>query len=345
MREVGGQKRDVRIVVDAMGGDHAPHEIVLGAAQASRKCKDIKICLVGHREAIEKSLESLGFRANLEIEHTTDFIRMDEAAGTNLRSRHQSSMVVAARMVKDGRAQAFVSAGNTGALHQVALLEVGRLKGIRRPALAAVFPTEPLPSLALDLGANAESKAEYLIQFALMGAIYAEKVLGRKKPRIGLLNIGKESGKGNDLVVSAYQLLQNQSLLNFVGNVEPMGFFSGEVDVAVCEGFVGNMMLKTSEAVAEWLMRRVRDAALKTPAAKLGGHLLKPSLRSLKQDISHSEHGGAVFLGLRGVVVKCHGRADAGAVENGIKLAAKALRGQMVQRLEESLKVGQEVSC
>lgn len=327
-----------------MGGDNAPDEIVLGAAQAARATKDVQICLVGQEPKIRELIARLPFKTSLEVRHAAEFIRMDEVPGPSLRSRKDASMVVAARMVKDGEAQAFVCAGNTGALHQVALLEIGRLKGIRRPALAAVFPTRPAASLALDLGANADSKPEYLVQFAYMGSIYAEKVMGKARPRIGLLNIGKELGKGNSLVVTAYEMLEKQEGLNFVGNVEPMAFFNGEVDVGVCEGFVGNMMLKTSEAVAEWLMHRVREAALKTPVAKLGGHLLKPSLKTLKQEINHSEHGGAVLLGLKGVVIKCHGRATADTIENGVKVAARALRNRVVAQIEESLKSEQEVS-
>lgn len=325
----------MRIVVDAMGGDNAPDEIVMGAANAAKAAKDVTICLVGDEQRI-KSL--LGAKSNVEIRHAEDFFRMDEHPGQHLRNRKQASMMVAARMIKEGEAQAFVSAGNTGALHQVALLEVGRIKGIRRPALAAVFPTRPAESLALDLGANADCKPEYLVQFATMGSIYAEKVMGKKNPRVALFNIGNEMGKGNALVHSAFELLSQEKSINWVGNVEPSGFFNGEVDVAVCDGFVGNMVLKTAEAVAEWLMLRVREAALRTPVAKLGGHLLKPSLKTLKQEINHSEHGGAVLLGLKGVVIKCHGKATADTIENGIKVAARALRNRVVERIEESHK-------
>jgi len=325
-----------------MGGDNAPDEIVQGATHAAQATKDVQICLVGDERRIKPLLPA---RSNVEVRHCDDFFRMDEHPGPALRNRKNASMMVAAKMLKEGEAQAFVSAGNTGILHQVALLEVGRIKGIRRPALAAVFPTRPSESLALDLGANADSKPEYLVQFATMGSIYAEKVMGKKRPRVAVLNIGNEQGKGNALVQSAFELLQKQPGLNFVGNVEPTGFFNGEVDVAVCDGFVGNMILKTAEAVAEWLMQRVREAALRTPAAKLGGHLLKPSLKTLKQEINHSEHGGAVFLGLRGVVIKCHGRAKADTIENGIKVAARALRNRVVELIEESHKGSeQEVS-
>ncbi|MBI3925803.1 MAG: phosphate acyltransferase PlsX [Armatimonadetes bacterium] len=325
----------MRIVIDAMGGDHAPREVVLGTARAAARSR-ARLCLVGDEKKIQDILRELPRSKNLEVRHAEEYIRMDETPGTNLRRRDQASMVVGARMIKQGEAEALVCAGNTGALHQVALLEIGRLPGIRRPALAAVFPTSRSPSLALDMGANTDCKPEYLFQFAVMGSIYAEKVLERRNPRVALLNIGTEAGKGNALVGAAYELLSG-SALNFVGNVEPTGFFSGDVDVVVCDGFVGNLVLKTSEAVAEWLMDRVRQAARRNTAAKIGGHLLRPSLRSLKQDISHSEHGGAVLLGLKGVVVKCHGRATAETVENGIRVASRALEKNLVSLISSSL--------
>jgi glycerol-3-phosphate acyltransferase PlsX len=333
----------MKIVVDAMGGDNAPAEIVLGAVAASREMKDIQLCLVGDEKAIFPLLKATKQTSKIEIVHCSDAIRMDEHPGPALRSRRQASMVVAATMIKKGEAQAMVCAGNTGALHQVSLLEIGRIKGVRRPALAAVFPTNVSPSLALDVGANADGKTEYLIQFALMGSIYSQKVMGRERPKVALLNIGKEVGKGSANVVAAYEELSRLNIVNFVGNVEPMAFFEGEVDVAVCDGFVGNMMLKTSESVAEWLMQRIRLAARRTPASKLGGHLLKPSLKGLMKDISHSEHGGAVLLGLKGLVIKCHGRANADTIANGIKVAARGVRNQVVSIIEDSLS-SQEVT-
>lgn len=327
----------MKIVVDAMGGDNAPEAIVLGAAAVSRELKEVQLCLVGDERKIQPILKAAKLKDVIEIVHAEDVIGMDEHPGPALRSRRQASMVVAAQMVRRGDAQAMVCAGNTGALHQVSLLEIGRIRGVKRPALAAVFPTNISPSLALDMGANADSKPEYLVQFALMGSVYANRVMGKERPKVGLLNIGKEIGKGSATVVAAYEALSKADHINFMGNIEPMAFFDGAVDVAVCDGFVGNMMLKTSEAVAEWLMQRIRQAARKTPAAKLGGHLLKPSLKGLMRDISHSEHGGAVLLGLKGLVIKCHGRATADTIANGIKVAARGLRNQVVHKIEEVL--------
>ena len=323
------------IAVDAMGGDDAPAEIVKGAFKAARGSRT-KILLVGDEKAIRKHLPPLYKRRGIEIVHCEDHIRMDESPGPGLRKRHQASLVVAARLVRDGKAQALVSAGNTGALHQIALLEVGRLKGIRRPALAALLPSEGEPVVALDLGANADCKPEYLLQFALMGSTYSHRVLGVANPRVGLLNIGTEAGKGNTLVNLAHDLLE-ESELNFVGNVEPSSIFKGEIDVVVCDGFVGNMMLKSAEAISEFILKRMKQAATTNARAKLGGLMLRPSLRSLKQDISHSDHGGAILLGLKGIVIKCHGRADRVTVCNGIKAAEQALESDVLGRIGENL--------
>lgn len=323
------------IAVDAMGGDDAPAEIVKGTFKAARDSR-ARILLVGDERQIKRHLPPLYKRRGIEIVHCDDHIRMDESPGTALRKRHQASMVVAARLVKEGRAQALVSAGNTGALHQIALLEVGRLKGVRRPALAALLPSEGEPVVALDLGANSDCKPDYLLQFALMGSTYSHRVMGVDSPKVGLLNIGTEVGKGNALIVQSHDLLRS-SPLNFVGNVEPASIFKGEIDVVVCDGFVGNMMLKSAEAISEFILKRMKQAATGNARAKLGGLMLRPSLRSLKQDISHSDHGGAILLGLKGIVIKCHGRADRATVCNGIKAAEQALERDVLGRIGESL--------
>ncbi len=324
------------IAVDAMGGDSAPAEIVKGAVKAAKDLRST-VLLVGEQNAIKKHLPARFVPKNLEIVHCSDVIRMDEHPGPALRRRDQASMVVAARLINEGKAQALVSAGNTGALHQISLLEIGRLKGVKRPALTALLPTEKLPAIALDLGANADCKPEYLLQFARMGMTYSRRVLGVKNPRVGLLNIGTEQGKGNSLVLQAHDLLSTAKDLNFIGNVEPTGFFQGQADVVVCDGFVGNMMLKTAEAVSEFIMKRMREAATSNARAKVGGALLRPSLRSLKQDISHTDHGGAMLLGLKGIVIKCHGRADAETAANGMRVAEQALQREVCARIAESL--------
>lgn len=328
------------IAVDAMGGDSAPAEIVKGALKAAKELRST-VLLVGEEKAIRKHLPPRFAPRNLELVHCTDVIRMDEHPGPALRRRDQASMVVAARLVNEGKAQALVSAGNTGALHQISLLEIGRLKGVKRPALTALLPTEKLPAIALDLGANADCKPEYLLQFARMGMTYSQRVLGIKNPRVGLLNIGTEKGKGNSLVLQAHELLSAAKDLNFIGNIEPTGFFQGQADVVVCDGFVGNMMLKTAEAVSEFIMKRMREAATSNARAKVGGALLRPSLRNLKQDISHTDHGGAMLLGLKGIVIKCHGRADGETIANGMRVAEQALSREVCARIAESLSPAQ----
>lgn len=324
------------IAVDAMGGDHAPAEMVKGALRAAKVVRS-EILLVGDKDRLQQHLPRRFLPRNLQVIHCSDVIGMEESPGPGLRRRDQASMVVAARLVNEGKAQAMVSAGNTGALHQIALLEIGRLKGVRRPALAALLPTERQPALALDLGANADSKPEYLLQFAYMGSTYASQVLEVVNPRIGLLNIGTEPSKGNHLVVAARELIEASSGLNFIGNIEPTGFFQGQADVVVCDGFVGNMMLKTAEAVSEFIMKRMRQAATSNARAKVGGALLRPSLRSLKQDISHTDHGGAMLLGLKGMVIKCHGRADSEALANGIRVAEQALARHVLASIAQSV--------
>jgi glycerol-3-phosphate acyltransferase PlsX len=325
------------IAVDAMGGDNAPSDIVKGALKAAKQLRATSVLLVGDQKVIERLLPRRFVPRNIDIVHCSDAIRMDEHPGPSLRRRDQASMVVAARLVNNGKAQAMVSAGNTGALHQIALLEIGRLKGVRRPALAALLPTEKQPAMALDLGANADCKPEYLVQFAYMGSTYANRVLGVKDPRVGLLNIGTEVGKGNTLVIQSRELLAAAPGLNFIGNIEPTGFFQGQADVVVCDGFVGNMMLKTAEAVSEFIMKRMRQAATSNTRAKVGGALLRPSLRSLKQDMSHTDHGGAMLLGLKGIVIKCHGRADWEAISNGVRVAEQALDREVLARIAECL--------
>lgn len=325
----------MKIVLDAMGGDNAPDEIVRGAVLASRSCRS-DLVLVGDEQRLEPLLRAEPPARPIQVVHTDEAIAMTDPAGTSLRQRKRASMVLAANMVRDGQAQAFVCAGNTAALHQVALTGVGRLPGIKRPALAVVFPTQPQPSLALDMGANVDCRPEWLLQFALMGSVYARLVLDRPNPRVGLLSLGSEEGKGNSLVAAATPMLK-ASGLNFVGNVEPTGFFRSEVDVAVCDGFSGNLILKTGEAVAEWFMGEVRRAAGSSPRAMLGGWLLRPALKALARSHDHSEHGGAMFLGLKGPVIKCHGRATARTIENGIRVAEDIIARHLVQQIEESL--------
>ncbi len=311
------------IAVDAMGGDGAPDVVVGGAVAAA--AAGSTVILVGVQPQLESILQAHGSVKGISTVHASQVITMEDAPSTAFEKKRDSSLAVAARLVKEGRAQALVSAGSTGALMSGALLTLGRLPGIRRPAIAVPWPTERGTSLVLDAGANVDSKPEYLLQFATMGSVYAERVLGRKRPRVGLLNIGAEVGKGSALVHAAYALLE-QSALNFMGNIEPTALVRGEVDVLVADGFVGNTMLKTGEAVAEFIRNSMRKNVRRSFRTMLGAWLMKPVFDELRRATDHSEYGGALLLGLRAPVVKAHGRSDARAIENAIKVASSAVR-------------------
>lgn len=321
------------IAVDAMGGDRAPKEIVVGAIAASGEGV-AKVILVGDENKIKQVFEQEKLEPkNYEILHTEEYITMDENPTTALKNKKNASIILAAQIVKEGRADAVVSAGNTGALMQAALFTLGRIEGIKRPAIITFWPNIKGISMMLDSGANAECKPEYLLQFAQMGSIYAEKILGVEKPKVGLLNIGSEPMKGNDLVKEAYELLKD-SKLNFVGNTEMRAFFYGEVDIGICDGFVGNMILKTSEAVAEHLERTLKAEVKKSFIATLGALLLKPSIMKIRKHLDHAEKGGAPLLGVKGVCIKSHGRANAKTIYNAVKIASKAVENNIVKSME-----------
>lgn len=321
------------IAVDAMGGDRAPKEIVTGAITASGE-GIAKVILVGDENKIKQVFDQEKLEPkNYEILHTEEFITMDENPTAALKNKKDSSLIKAAQLVKDGKADGMVSAGNTGALMQAALFMLGRIEGIKRPAIITFWPNIKGVSMMLDSGANAECKPEYLLQFAQMGNIYAEKILGIKKPKVGLLNIGSEPMKGNELVKEAYSLLK-ESGLNFVGNTEMRAFFLGDVDIGVCDGFVGNMILKTSEAVAEYLEKILKAEVKKSFTAIFGALLLKSSIMKIRKHLDHAERGGAPLLGVKGVCIKSHGRANARTIYNAVKIAAKAAENKIIECME-----------
>jgi glycerol-3-phosphate acyltransferase PlsX len=323
----------ITIAVDAMGGDFAPAEIVRGALQAIRE-EDVSLILVGDEARIRNELAAHELPSRLEIVHTSEYISMEESPSAAVRKKKNASMAVAARLVKEGKAQALVSAGNTGALMEVALLTFGRIHGIKRPAIATVWPVKNGRAMLLDAGANAECKPEHLLQFARMGTIYCEKVLEVSNPRVGLINIGEEPGKGNPLTVHAFQLLKGSNL-NFYGNVEVREFINGFVDIAVCDGFTGNIVLKTAEGVAALMTQILKDSIPKTLIRKIGAFLLKPVFRELRNKLDSSEYGGAPFLGLKGICIKSHGRANAKAVKNAIKVAEKSVKSRFIEKTGE----------
>ncbi len=325
-----------RIAVDAMGGDYAPDEIVAGAIKASAEL-DVDILLVGDRQQIESSLQKHGATNNpsIEIIPAEGVVTMEEDALTGIRRKPKASINVAMNLVKQQKAEAVVSAGHSGAAMASALLRLGRLKGIDRPAIGAVFPTiVPGKSvIVLDVGANVDSKPRYLEQFALMGTIYSRYVLGIKEPKVGLINIGEESSKGDELSVKTHQLLKENPQIPFVGNAEGRDVLSGNFDVIVCDGFVGNVLLKFAEAVGEVMLQILREELPRGLRGKIGTALLKPNLRNIKQRIDHAEHGGALLFGVAGVCIISHGSSRSPSIFNAIRLATDAIDNHVLDRI------------
>ncbi|MCE5199003.1 MAG: phosphate acyltransferase PlsX [Armatimonadota bacterium] len=332
------------IAVDAMGGDFAPAEIVKGAAQGS-KLHDVDVVLVGDEEAIKRHLPAdWAESGRISIHHTTEAINMDDHVDA-VRTKRDASVVVAASMVKGGKADAMVSVGNTAAAMAVATLRIGRIKGIDRPALATVWPGKNGPSILLDVGAVADCSVDNLKQFAVMGSIYAEKVLFIKNPRVALLSIGEEKSKGNELVRSTYEELA-ASPLNFVGNVEGRHLFSGEADVIVADGFVGNVALKAAEGLAEYVGQLIKDDLRSHPLAWIPVALLAPVLKRTKKKLDYTEHGGAPLLGIDGVCIIGHGRSNAHAVVSAVRAAKEAVSGNVVSTIRDHLtSVGEKNTC
>ncbi|MBE9167576.1 phosphate acyltransferase PlsX [Pleurocapsales cyanobacterium LEGE 06147] len=326
-----------RIAVDAMGGDYAPDEIVAGAIRAVAEL-DVDIFLVGEPEPIESSLRKHGGKENTRIEVVAadGVVTMEEEPLTGIRRKPKASINVAMDLVKQQKAQAVVSAGHSGAGMAAALLRLGRLRGIDRPAIGAVFPTiVPGKSvIVLDVGANVDSRPKYLEQFALMGTIYSQYVLGNEQPKVGLLNIGEEPTKGNELAIRTHQLLQENDQIPFIGNAEGRDVLSGKFDVIVCDGFTGNILLKFAEAVGEVVLQILREELPRGWRGKLGTALLKPNLRNIKQRIDHAEHGGALLFGVAGVCIISHGSSQAPSVFNAIRLAKEAVNNQVLERIK-----------
>lgn len=321
----------VRIAVDAMGGDHAPHEVIAGAVAAARSY-GASVALFGPEDKLQAELTRLGAAGQLQIVHAPEVIGFAEAPVQAVRQKRESSLVRAIRAVKDGDADAVVSAGSTGALLAGGLLLLGRLPGIDRPALATPMPTPQGVSLVLDVGANTDNSADHLLQFAKMGAVYAEAVFKLPRPRVALLNNGIEDAKGSVLTKAAHQLLQRASL-NYIGYVEARDVLTGAADVIVTDGFTGNVLLKAVEGTAQTVMQLLRHELTATPWRKAAAAVLRPGLRQLARRLDYSEYGGAPFLGVQGAVIKCHGSSYARAIDNGIRVACEFVRGGGLARL------------
>ncbi|WP_405082583.1 phosphate acyltransferase PlsX [Paenibacillus chitinolyticus] len=328
----------MRIAIDAMGGDHAPAIVVEGALAAAKEWTDVELLLVGDSAKIEALITERP--SNLRVVHASEIIEAEDEPVRAVRRKKDASMVVAGRLVKEGEADAMISAGNTGALMTTGLLVVGRVPGIERPALAPMIPTlDGSGVLALDLGANMDSSPENLLQYAIMGSIYRSKVHGMERPRVGLLNIGTEAKKGNELTKAAYPLLE-QAPIHFVGNVESRDILRAECDVIVCDGFAGNIMLKTLEGAASAIFSALKTEFTRTTLTKLAAAVLKPGLSAFKGKLDYTEHGAAPLLGLSGLVLKSHGSSDAKAIKNAVRQARTALQNDLVGAIATEIKNG-----
>lgn len=326
-----------RIAIDAMGGDHAPTEIIAGALRAQAEL-GVEVLLVGDPEQIAASTPNASNLSSLEIVSAEGTIEMGEEPLGALRRKPKASINVAMELVKQKRADAVVSAGHSGAAMAAALLRLGRLKGIDRPAIGAVFPTmiQGKPVIILDVGANVDCRPKFLEQFATMGSVYSQYVLGVTNPKVGLLNIGEESSKGNDLALRTHQLLQENQAISFIGNAEGRDVLSGHFDVIVCDGFVGNVLLKFAEAVGEVALQILREELPQGLHGKLGTSLLKPNLKRIKQRMDHAEHGGGLLLGVDGVCIISHGSSQAPSIFNAVRLAREAFDNQVLERIQAS---------
>lgn len=326
-----------RIAVDAMGGDYAPEEIVVGAIEASTAL-DIDVLLVGDKQQIDSLVKKHGGKESerVKVIHAEDAIAMKEEPLMGIRRKPKASINVAMNLVKQQEADAVVSAGHSGAAMGSALLKLGRLKGIERPAIGAVLPTiVPDKSvIMLDVGANVDSKAKYLEQFALMGTIYSRYVLGNAEPKVGLLNIGEESSKGNELALATHKLLTENAQIPFIGNAEGRDVLSGEFDVIVCDGFVGNVVLKFAEAIGEVMLQIMKEELPKGLRGKLGTALLKPNLMDIKRRIDRAEHGGGLLFGVAGICVISHGSSRRGSIFSAIRLAKEAIDNEVLEKIK-----------
>lgn len=318
-----------------MGGDYAPTETVKGALEAAQNI-DCEILLVGQEEVLVNELAKHGEVPNITTVHAPEFITMDEPPALALRRKKGTSIGIATELVKNGQAHGLVSAGSTGAQMAAALLILGRIQGVIRPAITTLFPTLDKPTVLLDVGANTDVNEEQLLQFALMGSIYAEQILGRVKPSTGLLNIGTEPNKGNDVSKAAYQVL-SQSNLNFIGNIEARDLPRGVVDVLVCDGFVGNIVLKLAEGLSSTLFQLLREELTGSFRRKIGAQLIKPGLKGLASMLDYSEYGGAPLLGVKGNSIICHGSSKAKAIANAIQVAVDCAQLDIVKNIETGL--------
>ena len=325
----------MKIVIDGMGGDNAPKSNVEGAVNAIKEYQ-VDLIITGDKDLLEKEFSNYEFDRNkLDIVHTTEIIENEDKPVKAIRSKKDSSMVVALNLVKEGKADAIISAGNTGALLAGGLFVVGRIKGIDRPCLCSAIPNVKRGmTLIADCGANADCKPKNLVEFAAMSNIYSRKVLGLENPKVALANVGLEEGKGNDLVKRSYEEIKKLDL-NFIGNVEAREVINAYTDIIICDGFTGNILLKSAEGVALSVMSLIKETFMASTKSKIGALLIKDDLRKLKSFIDYSEYGGAPLLGLNGGVIKAHGSSDAKAIKNAINQGIKFSKGKVVEDINQ----------
>jgi len=326
----------MRIAIDAFGSDNAPFPEVEGAILAIKEDLCEKIVLVGKEDILKKELGKFFYdKDRIEIVNATEVITMHDAPASIVKKKKDSSLVKAVYLQKEGKVDGVVSAGNTGAVMTASLFGYGRIKNILRPAIATAFPTQTHPEIILDVGANTECSAEILLQFAKLGSLYSRFIFGKENPKVALLNIGEESSKGTEIYKNAHKLMKNFKDINFVGNIEGKDLLKGIVDVVVCDGFVGNVMLKTVEGAAYSIFSIMKEQIKKDWIAKLGALLSFPVYAYLKKKLDHTEYGGALLIGLNGISVVSHGRSDAKAIKNAVKVAAKIASSGFIEHTKE----------
>ena len=331
----------MRIAVDGMGGDNAPQEIVAGAVEAA-KAFDCKIVLVGDQNLLRTELEKHSkVPKSVTIHHAGSFVRMDESAALAIRKKKDSSISICADLAKEGVVDAIVTAGHTGAAVVAATLKLRLLEGIERPGIGILLPTLGTPTLLIDVGANIDPKPIHLYQYAVMGDVYFRYILRKNRPSVGILNIGEEESKGTDYIKEAHQLL-NKSKLHFIGNVEGRDIFGGTVDIVVCDGFVGNVVLKVSESIAGVIGKLLKAQLKKNPMTMLGALLAKPAFDALKKECDYSEYGGAPLLGIDGNCIISHGSSDARAIKNAIRVATEFVKYEINQHILEAVRANKE---
>lgn len=329
----------MKIVIDAMGGDNAPDEIIAGAIQAVSDYEAIEVTLVGLEDQIKQHLARFRFPAErIKVHPASDVVTMHDPAIAALRKKRDSSISVGVNLLKNSQYAAFISAGNTGAVVAASTVFLGMLEGVERPAIGTVLPTLKGFTLLIDAGANTDPKPQHLIQSALMAKVYAQEVLEIDQPKVGLLNVGEEETKGTDFVKDIHRTLSDKMPENFIGNVEGSGIYRGDCDCIICDGFVGNVVLKVSESLAESATTLIKREIKKSPLAMLGALLMRPRLRAIRRNADYSEYGGAPLLGINGIVMICHGRSSAKAIKNAVRAACREAEHGILEKMRTEIR-------